>query len=260
MRAGSMLEYYTRDQEALAGLRGPWFPPLSSSAGPVNLQLMAISQHDFRRSEQAPVTLTLHHVTRNGTRVEYLVRVVAMTIVEHWSQDPEPVLSPELIHEGDGHESLEGWTQACRRNHLLVHGHQKLRYFDRQDPRMPVLTLRARPKSTFTTTEQGGVWYQTPSDHTSQDEDEMTFRWVSHCPTVGEKMVVNAWTPDSLVATYFMANGVPVSYNLRIYVAYIQRRHSDEYDTEVRKLLHRWYQTRLSRFNLNAVSANQTAA
>ena len=89
MRADSMLEYYTRDQEALAGLQGPWFPPLSSSPGPVNLQLMAISEHDFHRSEQAPVTMTLHHVTKNGTRVEYLVRLVAMAIAEDWTQDSE---------------------------------------------------------------------------------------------------------------------------------------------------------------------------
>ena len=105
MCAGSMLEYWTRDQEALAGLRGPWFPPLSSSPGPVNLQLMAISEHEFRRTEQAPVNMTLHHVTKNGTRVEYLVRLVAMTIVDDWTQNSGPLLSPELIHEGDGHES-----------------------------------------------------------------------------------------------------------------------------------------------------------
>ena len=253
MRADSMLEYYTRDQEALAGLQSPWFPPLSSSPGPVNLQLMAISEHDFRRSEQTPVTFTLHHVTKNGTRVEYLVRLVAMAIAEDWTQDSELLLNPELVRESDGHVSLDRWTQACWRNYVLVHGHQPKRFFDYHNPRLPASTLRARPEPTFTTTEQGGVWYETPPGNTL-DEAEMTFRWVAHCPPVGTKMVVNSWTPNSLVATYFMANGVPVSYNLAIHGAYIQQRHSDEYDTEVRKLLHKWYQDR------EASLANRMAA
>ena len=106
MRAGSMLEYWTREHEALSGAApsGPWFPPLSSSTRPVNLQLMAISQHDFRRAEQTPVTMNLHLVTEEGTRVEYLVRLVAMTFVEDWTPGSGSALSPELIHESDGHE------------------------------------------------------------------------------------------------------------------------------------------------------------
>ena len=240
MRAGSMLEYWTRDQEALSGLRGPWFPPLSSSPGPVNLQLMAISEHDFRRGEQTLVTMNLHHVSEKGTRVEYLVRLVAMTIVEDWTQNSGSALSPELIHESDGHESLEGFRQACWRNYVMVDGHQPRRSFDRLDPRRPATTLWTRPEPRFTTTEQGGVWYQTPPD--VLDESAMTFREVAHRPTRGCRLVVNSWTPNSLVATYFMSNGVPVSYNLAIHGAYIQQRHSAEYDSEVRRLLHTFAQ------------------
>ena len=51
---------------------------------------------------------------------------------------------------------------------------------------------------------------------------------------------MNTREPDRLVATYFMASGVPVSYNLAIHGAYIQCRHSHEYDTEVARLLRRW--------------------
>ena len=171
----------------------------------------------------------------------YIYIYIAMTIVEDWTQDSGPVLSPELIHEGDGHESLDGWTQACWRNYVLVNGHQPRCSFDRLDPRRPATTLRSRPEPRFTTTEQGGVWYQTPPDDTL-DEAAMTFRWVAHYPTAGNSLVVNSWTPNSLVATYFMANGVPVSYNLAIHGAYIQQRHSDEYDTEVRRLLRKWHQ------------------
>ena len=93
------------------------------------------------------------------------------------------------------------------------------------------------------TTEQSGVWYETPPQN-FPDEDEMNFRWVAHCPPVGSNIVVNSWSPNSLVATYFMASGVPVSYNLAIYGAYIQQRHSDEYDTELLSLQRRWYQDR----------------
>ena len=240
MRAGSMLEYWTRDQEALSGLRGPWFPPLSSSAGPVNLQLMAISEHDFLRAEQTPVTMNLHHVTERGTRVEYLVRLVAMTIVEDWTPDSGMALSPELIQESDGHESLEGFRQACWRNYVLVTGHQPRRSWDHVDQRRPATTLWSRPEPRFTITEQGGVWYQTPPD--VLDESAMTFREVAHRPTRGSRLVVNSWTPNSLVATYFMTNGVPVSYNLAIQGAYIQQRRGVDYDDEARRLLHNFAQ------------------
>ena len=37
-----------------------------------------------------------------------------------------------------------------------------------------------------------------------------------------------------------LLNGVPVSYNLAILGAYIQRRHSTDYDDEVRRLLSRF--------------------
>ena len=53
VQAITMLEYFTCDQEARHGHRGPWFPPLSSSAEPVSLQLVAISQHDTSRYEPA---------------------------------------------------------------------------------------------------------------------------------------------------------------------------------------------------------------
>ena len=252
-----MLEYFTQDQEALAGLRGPWFPPLSSCAEPVTLQRMAITQHDFCRYEQTPVTMNLHHVSRNGTRVEYLVQIVAMKIVEDWTQNSEPALSPDILHTaGDGHDSMEGWSRAWHQNHKLVHGHQKPRSFDRHDPRKPALTLKARPEATFTITEQGKVCYQTSSDLANQAVDDGTFQWVTHRPTAGQKLVVNTWTQDSLVATHFMSNGVPVTYNLRMYGAYIRQRHRDEFDTLVRELLHNWYRTRLSRFNRNAGSVS----
>jgi hypothetical protein len=236
-----MLEYFTRDQEALHGLRGPWFPPLSSRPGPVSLQLMAISEHDFVRSEQTQLTFTLHHVTPNGTRVEYLVRLIAMETVPEWTNESELTLDPGLIHESDGHESLDRWTQACYRYHNRVHGHQPPRYFDRQNPRLPARTLRARPELSSTRTEQGGVWYET-SIQNLPDEDEMHFRWVAHHPPTGANMVVNSWSPDSLVATYFMSSGVPVTYNLAIYGAYIQQRHSEAFDTEVSSILRRWCQ------------------
>ena len=58
------------------------------------------------------------------------------------------------------------------------------------------------------------------------------------------------------MATHFMSNGVPVTYNLRMYGAYIRQRRRDEYDTLVRELLHIWYRTRLSRFNRNAGSVS----
>ena len=58
------------------------------------------------------------------------------------------------------------------------------------------------------------------------------------------------------MATHFMSNGVPVTYNLRMYGAYIRQRHRDEFDTLVRELLHNWYRTRLSRFNRNAGSVS----
>ena len=145
-----MLEYWTRDHEAL----GPWLPPLSSSMRPINLQLMAISQRDFRRAEQTPVTMNLHFVTEGGTRVEYLVRLVAMTNVEDWSPGSGSALSPELIHEIDGHESLEGFRMACYRNHVLVKGHAPCRMWDRGNPRRTATTLWAGPEPHFTTTEQ----------------------------------------------------------------------------------------------------------
>jgi hypothetical protein len=240
MRAGSMLEYWTRDHEEPVGAMptGPWFPPISSSTRPVNLQLMAISQHDFVRAEQTPVTMNLHMLTEGGTRVEYLVRLVAMTVVEDWTPGCGTALSPEIIHESDGHESLEGFTRACFRNHALVTGHQPRRMWDRENPRRPATTLWAHPEPHFTTTEEGGVWYQTPSE--ILDESAMLFREVSHRPARHSNLVVNTWNPTSLVATYFMTNGVPVSYNLAILGAYIQRRHSTDYDDEVRRLLSRF--------------------
>ena len=138
--------------------------------------------------------------------------------------------------------SLDGFTQACHRSYVMVNGHQPRRSFDRLDPRRPATTLMARPKPRFITTEQGGVWYQTPPDD-NPDEAAMTFRWVAHCPTRGNSLVVNSWTPNSLVATYFMANGVPVTFNLVIQEAYIQQRHSVVYDTEVRRLLRKFAQS-----------------
>jgi hypothetical protein len=69
------------------------------------------------------------------------------------------------------------------------------------------------------------------------DESAMTFREVAHRPTRNSNLVVNTWNPTSLVATYCMSNGVPVSYNLAILGAYIQQRHSTDYDDEVRRLL-----------------------
>jgi hypothetical protein len=234
-----MLEYFTRDQEALHGLRGPWFPPISSRPGPVNMQLMAISEHDFVRSEQTPNTFTLHHVSPNGTRVEYLVRLIAMEIVPEWSNEAELALDPGLIHDCDGHENR--WTQASYRHHNLVHGHQPPRYFDRLNRRLPARTLRAQPELYFARTEQSAIWYDT-SFHNLPDESDMNFRWVSHHPRTGDSLVVNTWSPDSFVATYFKSSGVPVTYNLAIYCAYIQQRHSEAFDTEVASILRRWSQ------------------
>ena len=56
------------------------------------------------------------------------------------------------------------------------------------------------------------------------------------------RLVVNVSgrTPGLLVATYFMTNGVPVSYNLAIHGAYIESRHGNEYNNEVARLLRRW--------------------
>ena len=240
VRADSMLEYWTRDHETPIGAAPtrPWFPPLSSSMRPVNLQLMAISQHDFCRAEQTPVTMNLHVVTEEGTRVEYLVRLLAMTIVEDWTPGSGTALSPEILHESDGHESLEGFTRACFRNHVVVNGHQPGRTWDRENRRRPATMLWAHPEPRFTMTEQGGVWYQTPPD--VLDETAMLCSEVSYRPTRHSNLVVNSWGPDSLVATYFMSNGVPVSYNLAIVGAYIQQRHRADYDEEVRRLLTRF--------------------
>ena len=237
MRADSMLDFWTREHEAPPGAAttGPWFPPLSSSTRPVNLQLMSISQHDFRRGEQTPVTMNLHMVTEEGTRTEYLVRLVAMTVVQDWTEGSGTALSPEIIHESDGHESLEVFTRACYRNHVLVNGRAPCGTWDRNNQRRPATTLWAHPEPGFTTTESGGVWYQTPPE--VLDESAVLCSEVSFRPTRHSNLVVNTWNPDSLVATYFMSNGVPVSYNLAILGAYIQRRHSMEYDDEVRRQL-----------------------
>ena len=64
-----MLEYFTQDHEG----PGPWFPPLNTAMVPLNLELMAVTEHDFRRTEQPPVT-------QDGQRTEYLVRLVASSI------------------------------------------------------------------------------------------------------------------------------------------------------------------------------------
>ena len=221
-----------------------------------------ISQHDSCRYEHPPVSMNLHHVTRNGTREEYLVKIVAMTIVEDWTVDSEPAPSPDIMHtsSSDGHDSMEAWSQACRRNYQLVHGHQRPRSFNRTEPRMPPLTLKARPEPTFTVDAHGGVWYQTPSDLTSEDEDDGTIQWVQHCPTAGQRLVVNTWTLDSFVATHFMSNGVPVTYNLRISSAYIPMRHRVEYETEMRKLLRHWYRSTPALYNRGAGSVPLTPA
>ena len=134
--------------------------------------------------------------------------------------------------------SLEAFTRACYRNHVLVDGRAPRSTWDRVNRRRPAMTLWAHPEPRFTTTEQGGVWYQTPPD--VLDEADMLCREVSYRPTRHSSLVVNAWNPDSLVATYFMTNGVPVSYNLAILGACIQRRPSAEYDDEVRRLLSRF--------------------
>ena len=68
----------------------------------------------------------------------------------------------------------------------------------------------------------------------------MICREVSYRPTRHSNLTINSWGPDSLVATYFLSNGVPVSYNLAILGAYIQQRHRAEYDEEVRRLLTRF--------------------
>ena len=81
----------------------------------------------------------------------------------------------------------------------------------------------------------GGVWYQTPP--AVLDESAMTFREVAYRPTRHSSLVVNTWNPTSLVTTYFMSNGMPVSYNLAILGAYIQQRHGSDYDDEVRRQL-----------------------
>jgi hypothetical protein len=234
-----MLEYFTRDQEALNGIAGPWFPPLSSDLLPVNLQLVAVTELDFVRSEQTPVSFTLHHVGQNGTRVEYLVRLVAMSTVTDWNNESELTLHPNLIHQSDGHESLDRWTNACYRNHNLVYGRQPPSLFDRETPRRPPRSLRSRANPVQYVTEQGGVWYETSRENLP-DEDEMHFRWVDHRPPIGSNLVVNIWYPNELVATYFMASGVPVIYNLAIHGVYIQSRHIAEYDSEVARLLRRW--------------------
>ena len=245
MRASSTLEYYTRDQEGLAGLQGPWFPPLSSSSEPVSLQLVAISQHDCSRYEIPPVSMNLQHVTRNGTRVEYLVKLVAMTIVGDWTACSEPALRPDLIRtcSSDGHVSMEPWSQACRRNHNLVYGNERPRGFSRYEPKGPPMTLKASPEPTFTVDAQGGVLYQTPSDLTADDEDDGTLQWVQHCPPDGQRLVVNTASLDTFAATHFMANGVPITYNLRISSAYIPMRHRVELETQMRKMLRHWYRT-----------------
>ena len=245
MKPNSMLEYFTRDQEARHGLQGRWFPPLSSSAEPVSLQLVAISEHDTSRNEGPPVSMNLQHVTRNGTRVEYLVQLVAMTIVEGWTAGSEPALDPDLIRtsRGDGHESMEPWSQATRRNHKLVYGRERTRGFSRYEKPEPPMTLTAQPEPTFTVNPLGEVQYQTWSDLTAEDEDDGTLLWVQHTPMEGQRLVVNTASLDTFVATHFMSNGVPITYNLRISSSYIPMRHKVEFEAEVRRMLHHWYQS-----------------
>jgi hypothetical protein len=75
-------------------------------------------------------------------------------------------------------------------------------------------------------------------------KNEMHFRWVDHRPPIGSNLVVNSLCPYELVAPYFMASGVPVTYNLAIHGVYIQSRHFAEYDSEVARLLRRWTRER----------------
>ena len=85
--------------------------------------------------------------------------------------------------------------------------------------------------------------YRTWSDSTAEDEDDGTLLWVQHTPMEGQRLVVNTASLDTFVATHFMANGVPVTYNLRISSSYIPMRHKVEFEAEVRRTLHRWYQS-----------------
>ena len=241
MRAGSMLEYYTRDQEARHSLRGPWFPRLSSSAEPVSFKLVAISQHDTSRHDTPPVSMNLQYVTMNGTRVEYLVQLVAMTIVEEWTAGSEPALNPDLVRtsRSDGHESMEPWSQACRLNHKLVYGQERKRGFSRYEPAKPPMTLTAPPEPAYTVNPLGGVQYQTWSDLTAEDEDDGTLLSVQHTPMIGQRLVVNTASLDTFVATHFMSNGVPITYNWRINSSYIPMRHKVEFEAELRRV--HWY-------------------
>ena len=198
VQAITMLEYFTCDREARHGHRGPWFPPLSSSAEPASLQLVAISQHDTSRCEIPPVTMNLQHVSRNGTRVEYLVQLVSMTVVEGWRAGSEPALDPDLMRTSrDGHESMAPWAQATRRNHKLVYGRERTRGFSRHEKPEPPMTLTAQPEPTFTVNPLGGVQYQTWSDLTAEDEDDGTLVWVQHTPMEGQRLVVNTASLDT---------------------------------------------------------------
>ena len=242
-KANSTLEHYTRDQEARRGLRRPWFPPLSSSSEPVSLQLVAISQHDTSRYDTPPVCMNLQHVTRNETRVEYFVQLVAMTIVEEWTAGSEPALHPDLVRtsRSDGHESMEPWSLACRLNDKLVYGRERSRGFSRYEPAEPPMTLLAPPEPTYTVKPLGGVQYETWSDLTAKDEDDGTLLSVQHTPTEGQRLVVKTASLDTFVATHFMSNGVPITYDLRISSSYIPMRHKVEFEADMRRL--HWYQS-----------------
>ena len=240
-KAISMLEYYTRDQEARHSLRGPWFPRLSSSAEPVSFKLVAISQHDTSRHDTPPVSMNLQYVTMNGTRVEYLVQLVAMTIVEEWTAGSEPALNPDLVRTSRsvGHESLEPWSQACLQNHKLVYGRERTRGISRYEREEPPMTLTAPPEPTYTVNPMGGVQYETWSDLTAEDEDDGTLLCVQHIPMIGQRLAVNTTSFDTFVATHFMSNGVPTTYNLRITGSYFPMRHKVEFEAELRRL--HWY-------------------
>jgi hypothetical protein len=232
-----MLEYFAQDHEG----PGPWFPPLHTAVVPLNLQLMAVTEHDFRRPEQPPVTFTLHHVGQDGRRTEYLVRLVAMGLVNTWMPDGTFTLDPALIHGAEGHESLQPWTDACQRSYRLANHHQPPRYFDEHVPRGPPRSVMAQATSTWSATADGGVQYDTPL-RVQPLIDEPMFRWVTHNPPEGSRLEVNmsGRTPGRLVATCFMTNGVPVSYNLAIHGAYLESRHLNHYNNEVARLLRRW--------------------
>ena len=108
------------------------------------------------------------------------------------------------------------------------------------------MTLTAPPEPTFTVNRLGGVQYETWSDLTAEDEDDGILLCVQHIPMIGQRLVVNTASFDTFVATHFMSNGVPITYNLRITGSYIPMRHKVACEAELRRV--HWYHPRPARW------------